>query len=178
MAPFRIFTALASLAALSACFYSEVPLMPPGEQVTLPYDGVVLCLADDCRNVMVGDEGVYEISPPPDEAEEKPLRVRFQVLAPDATNPVYLAEVEMRDDPEVSYHYLVAHTRPGAQAHVPTYEFAMPACNDSGDEVLAEYGLERVDAYSCRVTDLPAFKAYLIAVHSKDFDTAAFWTED
>ena len=59
MVPFRILTALASLAALSACFYSEVPLIPPGEQVNLPYDGVVLCLADDCRNVMVGEDGVY-----------------------------------------------------------------------------------------------------------------------
>tara|TARA_R110002020_G_scaffold309301_1_gene525138 strand:+ start:289281 stop:289817 length:537 start_codon:yes stop_codon:yes gene_type:complete len=178
MAPFRIFTALASLAALSSCFYSEVPLIPPGEQVTLPYDGVVLCLADDCRNVMVGDDGVYEISPPPEEAEEKPLRVRFQVLEGDVPNPVYLAEVEMRDEPEVSYHYLVAHIRAGAAAHVPTYEFAMPACNDSEDDVLTAHGLERVDSYSCRVTDLAAFKAYLIAEHGEDFGTAAFWTED
>lgn len=178
MGPFRILTALASLAALSACFYSEVPLIPPGEQVTLPYNGVVLCLADDCRNVMVGEDGVYEISPPPEEAEEKPLRVRFQVLTQDAAKPVYLAEVEMRDDPEVSYHYLVAHIRPDAQTHVPTYEFAMPACNDSEEDVLAANGLERVDAYSCRVTDLAAFKAYLVAVHSKDFGTVEFWTED
>tara|TARA_R110002049_G_scaffold304849_1_gene500549 strand:- start:138 stop:674 length:537 start_codon:yes stop_codon:yes gene_type:complete len=178
MAPFRIVTALASLAALSACFYSEVPLIPPGEQVTLPYNGVVLCLADDCRNVMVGEDGVYEISPPPEEAEEKPLRVRFQVLTAEDTNPVYFAEVEMRDDPEVSYDYLVAHIRTGAATHVPTYEFAMPACNDSEDDVLTAHGLERVDAYSCRVTDLAAFKAYLIAAHGEDFGTEAFWTED
>lgn len=178
MGPFRILTALASLAALTACFYSEVPLISRGEQITLPYDGVVLCLADDCRNVMVGDDGVYEISPPPDEADEKPLRVRFQVLTPDAANPVYLAEVEMRDDPEISYHYLVAHIRPDAQTHVPTYEFAMPACDDSEEDALSAHGLERVDAYSCRVTDLAAFKAYLVAAHSKDFGTEAFWTED
>jgi hypothetical protein len=178
MGPFRIFAALASLAALSACFYSEVPLIPPGEQVTLPYDGVVLCLADDCRNVMVGDDGVYEISPPPDEAEEKPLRVRFHVLEADAPNPVYLAEVEMRDEPAISYHYLVAHIRRGAATHVPTYEFAMPACNDSEDDGLTAHGLERVDSYSCRVTDLAAFKAYLVAEHGEDFGTEAFWTED
>ncbi|KCZ59640.1 hypothetical protein [Hyphomonas chukchiensis] len=178
MVPFRILTALASLAALSACFYSEVPLIPPGEQVNLPYDGVVLCLADDCRNVMVGEDGVYEITPPREEAEEKPLRVRFQVLRAEDTNPVYLAEVEMRDEPEVSYHYLVAHIRAGAATHVPTYEFAMPACNDTEAEMLTKYGLERVDNYSCRVSDLAAFKAYLIAAHGEDFGTEAFWTED
>tara|TARA_R110000851_G_scaffold114979_6_gene240794 strand:- start:657 stop:1193 length:537 start_codon:yes stop_codon:yes gene_type:complete len=178
MGPLRILTALASLVGLSACFYSEVPLIPPGEQITLPYNGVVLCLADDCRNVMVGEDGVYEISPPPEEPEEKPLRVRFQVLTAEDTDPVYLAEVEMRDDPEVSYHYLVAHIRPDAVTHVPTYEFAMPACNDSEDDVLTAQGLERVDAYSCRVTDLESFKAYLIAEHDEDFGTQAFWTED
>ena len=178
MGPFRILTALASLAALSACFYSEVPLIPPGEQVTLPYDGVVLCLADDCRNVMVGGDGAYEIPPPPDEADEKPLQVRFQALMTNVNNPVYLAEVEMRDDEAVSFHYLVAHIREGAATHVPTYEFAMPACNDADEDTQRESSFERVDAYSCRVKDLAAFKDYLIAEHGADFGTEAFWTED
>lgn len=178
MAPFRIFTALASLMALSACFYSEVPLIPPGEQVTLPYDGVVLCLADDCRNVMVGGDGVYEIPPPPDEAEEKPLHIRFQTLMLNAANPVYLAEVEMRDGEAVSFHYLVAHIRAGAATHVPTYEFAMPACNDADEDTLGESSFERVDVYSCRVKDLAVFKDYLIAEHGEEFGTEAFWTED
>ena len=181
MAPFRILTALASLAALTACFYSEVPLIPPGEQVTLRYNGVVLCLADDCRIVMADKDGVYEISPPEDEDGE-PLLVRFQVLIANEDNPVYLAEAEMRDDdnddPDVSYQYLVAHMRMNATTHVPTYEFAMPSCNDAPDGTLEAFGIERTDSYACRVTDLAAFKQYLITVHSADFETEAFWEDD
>lgn len=179
MARFRILSALASLAALTACFYSEVPLIPPDEQVTLPYNGVVLCLADDCRIVMAGKDGVYEITPPEDE-DDTPLFVRFQVLIANEGNPVYLAEAEMRDDgdPKVSYQYLVAHQRVNAQTHVPTYEFAMPSCNDAPDGTLEAFGIERADSYACRVTDLDAFKQYLIEVHSADFETEAFWKED
>ena len=179
MAPFRILTALASLAALTACFYSEVPLIPPGEQVTLPYNGVVLCLEDDCRIVMAGKDGVYEIAPPEDE-DDTPLFVRFQVLIANGDNPVYLAEAEMRDDDDqdVSYQYLVAHQRVNAATHVPTYEFAMPSCNDAADGTLEAFGIERADSYACRVTDLAAFKQYLITVHSADFETEAFWEDD
>lgn len=181
MLPPRILAALIGLVTLSACFYSEVPLIPPGEQVTLPYNGVVLCLADDCRIVMADKDGVYEISPPEDE-DDKPLFVRFQVLIANEDNPIYLAEAEMRDDdnddPDVSYQYLVAHQRINAQTHVPTYEFAMPSCNDAPDGTLEAFGIERTDSYACRVTDLAAFKQYLITVHSADFETEAFWEDD
>ncbi|MFT5775859.1 hypothetical protein [Hyphomonas sp.] len=179
MLPPRILAALIGLITLSACFYSEVPLIPPGEQVTLPYNGVVLCLAFDCRIVMAGEDGVYEIAPPEDE-EGEPLFVRFQVLVANEGNPVYLAEAEMRDDgdPKVSYQYLVAHQRVRAATHVPTYEFAMPSCNDAPDGTLEAFGIEREDSYACRVTDLDAFKQYLIEVHSADFESEAFWKED
>tara|TARA_R110002049_G_scaffold225523_1_gene397500 strand:- start:1606 stop:2142 length:537 start_codon:yes stop_codon:yes gene_type:complete len=178
MAPFRIAAALLALIGLSACFYSETPLIPAGEQVTLPYDGVNLCLGDDCRSVMVGADGVYVIPPPEDEADEKPLLVRFVLLVDDGDNPVYLAEAEMQDGAEVSYHYLVAHIRREATTHVPTYEFAMPACNDAPSDYLEHYGVERADSYSCTVTDLAAFKAYLVARHGEDFKTDTFWEED
>lgn len=179
MLPPRILAALIGLITLPACFYSEVALIPPGEQVTLPYNGVVLCLDDDCRIVMADEDGVYEISPPEDE-DDKPLFVRFQVLIANEDNPVYLAEAEMRDDDDqdVSYQYLVAHMRMDATTHVPTYEFAMPSCNDAPGAMLETFGIERADNYACRVTDLDAFKQYLIAVHSADFETEAFWKED
>jgi hypothetical protein len=185
MLPPRILAALIGLIALSACFYSDVPLIPEGEQVTLPYNGVVLCLADDCRIVMVGDDGMYEVSPPEDEDPgEEPLFVRFQELVPEqdlansTTDPVYLAEVEMREDGDVSYQYLVAHLRRDATTHVPTYEFVMPSCGEAPDGALARYEIEQADTYSCRVTDLDAFKQYLIEVHSADFQTEEFWKED
>lgn len=178
MAPYRIFAALVGLITLSACFYSEVPLIPEGEQITLPYDGVVLCLGDDCRSVMAEDDGTYVIPPPADEADEKPIRVRFQELVADEGEKVYLAEAELSDDPEVSYHYLVARIRPDAHTHVPTYEFAMPSCGDAPDGALERFHIEKVDTYSCRVTDLEAFKAYLIEVHGADFETEEFWKED
>lgn len=179
----RMLAALIGLMGLSACFYSEVPLIPEGRQVTLPYNGVVLCLEDDCRNVMVGKDGAYEIKPPEGEdPDEKPLFVRFQLLAgqggDDAANPVYLAEAEMRDGEDVSYHYLVAHIRPGATTHVPTYEFAMPGCNDAPDGALERFNIERTDSYACRVTDLEAFKTYLTEVHGADFETEAFWEDN
>jgi hypothetical protein len=179
MLPPRILGALIGLITLSACFYSEVALIPPGAQVTLPYNGVVLCLDDDCRIVMADEDGVYEISPREDE-DDKPLFVRFQVLIANEDNPVYLAEAEMRDDDDqdVSYQYLVAHMRMDATTHVPTYEFAMPSCNDAPDGMLGTFGIEQADNYACRVTDLAAFKQYLIAVHKADFESEAFWKED
>ena len=178
----RMLAALTGLFALSACFYSEVPLIPAGEQVTLPYDGVVLCLDDDCRIVMAGDDGTYTIPPPPEEADEKPLFVRFQMLdaqsGSEQANPVYLAEAKMQDGDEVSYHYLLAHMRLGAMTHVPTYEFAMPACNDAQETVLKRFSIERTDSYSCRVSDLNAFKTYLVETHSGDFETEEFWEDN
>ena len=178
----RMLAALTGLFALSACFYSEVPLIPAGEQVRLPYDGVVLCLDDDCRIVMAEDDGTYKIPPPPEEADEKPLFVRFQMLAAPGSdedmNPVYLAEAEMQDGEEVSYHYLVAHRRIDTVTHVPTYEFVMPSCNDAADEALARFGIERADSYSCRVSDLEAFKTYLVETHSADFETEDFWKDN
>jgi hypothetical protein len=178
----RMIAALIGLIALSACFYSEVPLVPAGQQITLPYSGVVLCLDDDCRTVMAGEDGSYEIRPPDDEdPDEKPVFVRFQLLnaenGHDDPNPVYLAEAEMRDGDEVSYRYLVAHIRPGAITHVPTYEFAMPGCNSAPDGALERFSIERADSYSCRVLDLDAFKKYLIEVHGADFQTEEFWED-
>ena len=184
MLPPRILAALTGLITLTACFYSEVPLIPPGEQITLPHKGVVLCLADDCRIVMAED-GVYEVPPPEDEdPDEKPIFVRLQELVPQQvlgdskTDPVYLAEVEMREDGDVSYQYLVAHRRRDATTYVPTYEFAMPSCGDAPDGALERFHIEKADSYSCRVTDLDAFKQYLIEVHGADFETEAFWKED
>lgn len=178
----RMLAALTGLFALSACFYSEVPLILAGEHVTLPYDGVVLCLEDDCRIVMAEDDGTYTIPPPPEAQDEKPLFVRFQMLAAPSShedmNPVYLAEAQMRDGEDVSYHYLVAHRRIDALTHVPTYEFAMPACNDAADEALERFSIERADSYSCRVSDLEAFKTYLAEAHSADFETAEFWKDN
>jgi len=178
----RMLAALTGLFTLSACFYSEVPLIPAGEQVTLPYDGVVLCLGDDCRNVMAGDDGTYTIPPPREEADEKPLFVRFQMLdaqsSSEGANPIYLAEAKMQDGDEVSYHYLLAHIRLGATTHVPTYEFAMPACNDAPESALERFSIERTDSYSCRVSDLETFKNYLVETHSEDFGTEEFWEGD
>ncbi|KCZ93313.1 hypothetical protein [Hyphomonas johnsonii] len=178
MRPHRLVAAVLGLVSLTACFYSEVPLIPPSAQVTLPHASVILCLEDDCRTVQADADGVYEISPPEGEDDEKPMNVRFQRLVADGPNPVYLAEAENLDEPDVTYNYLVAHVRMTAGGDIPTYEFAMPDCAEASDETLEQYALVRVDKYACRVTDLDAFKAYLVAQHGDDFETAEFWQDN
>ncbi len=150
-----------SLTALSGCFMSEVPRVETG---TLFARGPVAFCSPDEEKCQIGypsgDGYVVEA----EDSEEQEIHMRFEPLTEADGVSVYLGEIELRDDDEAAWVYLVAR---------PSGGFVNEAPLASDRE--AEFSIVRADAYTCMVTDLAAFRTYLITDYAERFANDAWW---
>lgn len=170
--PTRICSVLV-LILLPGCFLSATSHIQSG--VHLASGNVLLCPKDDpeCQTAYVEGDGYILYAPDP---EEEDLRLRFEVLAsaPPA-GTIYIGEAELRDGSETAWAYVIARAAHDRTADTPAFDLVMPDCRDAGEAGAAGGGFHRTDAYSCEVSDYPAFKAYLIRVYGPRFANPGFW---
>lgn len=162
-----------ALTALSGCFMSDTPRVETGS--LFARGPVAFCSPDEekCQiGYPSGDGYVVEA----EDGDEEDIRMRFEPLTEAAGVPVYLGEIELRDDGQSAWAYLVARPSGGFVNEAPRYEIVMPGCNELAAEREAEFNIVRADAYTCLVTDLNAFRAYLITDYADHFADPAFWT--
>lgn len=161
-----------SLTVLSGCFMSEVPRVETGTMFAR--GPVAFCSPDEekCQIGMPSGDG-YVVEA--EDSGEEDIRMRFEPLTEADGVPVYLGEIELRDDEEIAWAYLVARPSGGFVNEAPRYEIIMPGCNDLARDREAAFKIIRADAYTCLVTDLAAFRTYLIADYSDKFASDAWW---
>lgn len=163
---------LGALLFLPACFVSQKAHITSGVYLA---DGMVLfCAKDepDCEAGFVEGDGYILYSGDP---EEEDLRLRFEVLtaSPEA-GTIYIGEVELREEGETAWTYILARAAQDYVADTPAFDIVMPSCNDAE---AADPAFRRADAYSCEVADYPAFRAYLIRTYESQFAAPDFWRD-
>jgi hypothetical protein len=172
MKPHVFVIAALSLTALSGCFMSKVPRVETG---TLFARGPVAFCSPDEEKCQIGypsgDEYVVEA----EDTEEQDIHMRFEPLTEADGVPVYLGEIELREDDEAAWVYLVARPSGGFLNEAPRYEIIMPGCRDLASDREAEFSIVRADAYTCTVTDLAVFRTYLITDYADRFANNAWW---
>lgn len=174
-ASLRTFAAASAVLFLGACFLSESQLI--GEGARLQDGPLAFCIDPDepCHEVVPRDDG-YLVLPHPEEAgEEGPIFVRFMPLTQAGGWQIWLGEVELGEDSETAWAYVVVRPAGETAGGVTEYQVAIPSCNEAGDADFARYALERDGSYSCRVSDIAAFADYLAARHSDDFADPDWW---
>jgi hypothetical protein len=174
MKPLAGLIALAALPLLSACFVSETPHIAEGE--SLARGPIALCTPDDppCRIALPSGDGYIVAS---EDGDEEDLLIRFEALAEAGGAPVWLGEVELREDGQSAWSYIVARPVAATVGEAPRFDVAMPGCGDLAPEREAEAGVERADAYSCTVTDMARFRAYLNHDYADRFADPAWWAD-
>lgn len=165
---------LLGLMALSGCFLSAEPRIETG--VMLARGPVAFCVPDDppCKIGYPSGDGYQAAS---DDPGEDSLQMRFEALTEAGGVTVYLGEIELRAGDETGWIYVVARPQGGTVEAAPRYEMAMPECNDNDPDRDAEFGIVRQDAYSCTVTDLAAFRSYLLTVQAANLADPDWWAE-
>jgi hypothetical protein len=173
MRPYRWLIASLSLTALSGCFMSDVSRIETG---TLFGQGpVAFCSPDEekCRIGYPSDDG-YRVEA--EDSDEEDIHMRFETLTEADGVPVYLGEIELREDQEAAWVYIVARPSGGFVNELPRYDIAMPGCRDLASERAAEFGIARANAYTCLVTDLAALRTYLVTDYADRFARKSWWT--
>lgn len=170
---------LAALGLLSACYVSDVALIPDGEAV-LPLDhGLTLCpdRPDNCVPLSVqGDTYVTAPDADPDETGA----ARFSPLAQVNGRQIFL--LEAHDTGDDTFTYLVARRRSPDAAGVADLDLALVSCDDlssaqsaafvqAGGQVNAGWGGE------CRAPDLQTLTSTLRAVYETRFADEDWWAQ-
>ena len=165
---------LLALSVLSGCFMSAEPRIKTG--VMLARGPVAFCTPDEppCKIGYPSGDGYVIAS---EEEGEEDLHLRFEALTEAAGVPVYLGEAELSDGDDTAWSYIVARPTSASVDGAPRYEIAMPSCSDLDKARDNQFGIVRTDAYSCTVTDLPAFRQYLQDNYAGKFSDPAFWSE-
>ena len=165
---------LLALTVLSGCFMSAEPRIKTG--VMLARGPVAFCTPDEppCKIGYPSGDGYVIAS---EEEGEEDLHLRFEALTEAAGVPVYLGEAELSDGDDTAWSYIVARPTNASVDGAPRYEIAMPSCSDLDKARDDQFGIVRTDAYSCTVTDLPAFRQYLRDNYAGKFSDPAFWSE-
>lgn len=174
----RIFAAASAVFFLGACFLSETQLI--GEGAKLQDGPLAFCTdpGEPCHQVVPSEDGYFILPHPEDAAEEAPLFARFMPL-PAANGPqVWLGEVELREEGEPAWAYIVAVESDKTSGGVSQYNVAVPGCNDASSDQRLRYRLEEDGAYSCRVVDIAAFAEYVLERHGSDFTDPDWWDQN
>ncbi len=171
MSLLRTLLLLPMLACLSACFISDDLLIEDG--ITLSERPVVICTPDSPPCFPAIPEGEDYIVTP---TGEPPVRMRFKPIAGEFGAPVFLGAYEMKADEGAGWQYILVRASGTNDDGAATFDLALPGCGDARDGDFAAYGLVRSDQYSCTVTDIVLFEAYLLARHGADFADPAWWT--
>lgn len=166
VAPFLAF-------ALSACFMSSEPRIETG--VMLADGPVSFCIPDDppCSTGYVEGDGYVVAS---EDENEEAMRLRFEVLTEVNGVPIYLGEAELREGEDSAWVYILARDAGEGPEGPAQFYIQMPDCDDMDEDVRARSGVTQADAYTCMISDLPAFRAYLVEAHKDDFTESDFWT--
>ncbi|MGA1342749.1 MAG: hypothetical protein ACO33A_06830 [Hyphomonas sp.] len=174
MRQYRSVIAALSLTALSGCFTSDVSRIQTG---TLFGRGpVAFCSPDEARCQIGYPSGDgYRVEA--EDSDEKDIHMRFEPLTEAGGIQVYLGEIELREDQEAAWVYIVARPSGGFENELPRYDISMPGCRDLASERAAEFSIVRADAYTCLVTDLAALRRYLVTDYGDRFAQDAWWTE-
>lgn len=163
------------LLLLPACFMSAEPRIKTG---TLIEAGpVAFCSPDEdeCETGLVDGDG-YRLAS--DSADEEDLLLRLEPLVEAGGTQIYLAEAELRDEDGAAWAYLVARVDGLTPEGLPRISVMMPGCNDFGAALAAGPGFERGDSYTCQVSDLAAFRQYLIDNYSGKFADDGWWADE
>lgn len=170
----RYGTVIASLwlTALSGCFMSEVSRIETGTR--LGQGPVAFCSPDEegCPIGYPSEDG-YRVEA--EDSDEQDMHLRFEPLTEANGTPVYLGEVELREDQQAAWVYIVARPSGGFVNDLPRYDIRMPGCRDLASERAAEFSITRADAYTCLVTDLAALRTYLVSDYSNRFTRDTWW---
>jgi hypothetical protein len=174
MKPHAWLIALAAAPLLSACFISETSNISEGQ--LLARGPIALCTPDDppCRIAVPSGDG-YVVAA--EDGEEEDLRIRFEALTEAGGVPVWIGEVELREDEETAWSYLVARPVNATVDSAPRFDLAMPGCGEIAPGLEAEAGVVRTDPYACTVTDYALFRTYLTSTYAERFANPAWWAD-
>lgn len=162
---------LVSVVLLSACFLSAEPRIRSG--VVLAEGPVSFCTEDPpCQTGFPEGDGYILYSGSDDEED---MRLRFELLSDTSAGRVYLGEAELRNEDGSAWAYVLARAAQSRREGYPGFDIVMPGCNEGGPGVQAAYGITRTDTYSCNVSNLEAFRRYLIDTYSARFADPEFW---
>jgi len=175
MKPHAWLIALAAGPLLSACFLSEAPHIREGE--LLARGPIALCTPDDppCKIAVPSGDG-YIVAAEDGEGED--LHIRFEALTEAGGVPIWIGEVELREDGETAWSYLVARPVNATVDSAPRFDLAMPGCGEIPPGGEAEAGVARTDAYACTVTDYALFRTYLTRTYADRFADPAWWADE
>jgi hypothetical protein len=175
MKPHAWLIALAAVPLLSACFLSGAPHITEGEM--LARGPIALCTPDDppCKIAVPSDDGYIVAA---EDGEEEDLHIRFEALTEAGGVPIWIGEVELREEGETAWSYLVARPVNATVDSAPRFDLAMPGCGEISPGGEAEAGVERTDPYACTVTDYARFRAYLTRTYSDRFADPAWWADE
>ncbi|MFN4023629.1 MAG: hypothetical protein ACK4MQ_02250 [Hyphomonas sp.] len=178
LASLRICAAASAVFFLGACFLSENQLI--GEGARLQDGPLAFCIdpGEPCHQAMPSEDGYLILPHPEDAAEEDPMFARFMALPPSNGQQMWLGEVELRQEDEIVWAYIVAVSAGDTSGGVSRYNVAVPGCGDASTDQRLRYWLEEDGAYSCRIGDVAAFAEYLRERHSSDFTDPDWWDQN
>lgn len=171
----RLLPALSACLLLSGCFVSEKQMIE--ESVQLRDGPVEICIDEEpCLKTDYVD-GTYLVLPPPEDADEDPVRVNFVPLLEDEAHPVWLGELEVAEQHTRIWAYIVARQARISETGVAELEILMPDCAEADAQTRTNHGFQEMDSSTCRVTDIEAFIAYLQQAHGENYASADWWAE-
>jgi hypothetical protein len=175
MKPHVFVIPLLALTALAGCFMSTEPRIAAG--VLLADGPVAFCLPDEdpCQTGLPDGDGYLIQS---EDEDEEDVRLRFEALTEVDGVVIYLSETELSDEADRAWTYLVARSAGETPDGLAQFDLMMPSCSDLPPEQGERFGIIHADAYSCTVTDLEGFRAYLIETYTDDFADPAWWADE
>lgn len=175
MKPNIAVTPFLALTLLSACFMSAEPRIEKG--VLLANGPVAFCMPDEdpCQTGLPDGDGYLVESGNEDEED---LRLRFEALTESGGAMIYLGEAELRDETDAAWTYLVARAAGETPEGLARFDLMMPGCSDMTKDQTVRFGIVRADAYTCTITDLANFRAYLIEAYTDQFSDPAWWAAE